>query len=74
MEARTTKEYCFNALILSVSLCLFFPSFVSVALAQQPTDERAISSSELAKDNLDRVAASEAQITAVLNANPGLFV
>ena len=37
-------------------------------------DGRAISASELAKDNLDRVAASEAQITAVLNANSGLFV
>ena len=35
---------------------------------------QAISTSELAKDNLDRVAASESQITTVLNANPGLFV
>jgi protein involved in polysaccharide export with SLBB domain len=51
-----------------------FPSLIAVALAQQPTDERVVSSSELAKDNLDRVAASEAQITAVLNTNPGLFV
>jgi polysaccharide export outer membrane protein len=31
-------------------------------------------SSELAKENLDRVAASEAQIAAVLRTNPGLFV
>ena len=74
MEARTTKECSFNAAVLSVSLCLLFPSFAAVARAQQPTDERVISNSELAKDNLDRVAASEAQITAVLNANPGLFV
>ena len=44
------------------------------AFAQQPTEDWAISASELAKDNLDRVAASESQITAVLNANPGLFV
>ena len=72
--ALTTKEPSFSAAILSVSLCLFFPSFVAVAVAQQPTDERVISSSELAKDNLDRVAASEVQITAVLNANPGLLV
>jgi polysaccharide biosynthesis/export protein len=47
-----------------------------MALAQKaavgPTN--IISSSELAKDNLDRVAASESQIIAVLNANPGLFV
>ena len=33
-----------------------------------------IPASELAKDNLDRVAAAESQIRAVLNANPGLFV
>jgi hypothetical protein len=31
-------------------------------------------SSELAKDNLDRVAASETQIAGLLSANPGLLV
>src|SRR5260370_7401302 len=47
----------------------------SVSFAQKPgNQESALSGSELAKDNLGRVAASESQITAVLNANPGLFV
>jgi protein involved in polysaccharide export with SLBB domain len=51
-------------------LCL-----AEIALAQQPSNhENALSSSELAKDNLGRVAASESQITTVLNVNPGLFV
>jgi polysaccharide biosynthesis/export protein len=49
--------------------------WVSTAFAQQVGIQPAeISASELAKDNLDRVGASESQITAVLNANPGLFV
>jgi polysaccharide biosynthesis/export protein len=52
-------------------LCLRPTAFAQQAAAG-PTD--IISSSELAKDNLDRVAASEEQIDAVLNANPGLFV
>src|SRR5438309_3126551 len=47
----------------------------STTFAQQATgQDSTISASELAKDNLERVAASEAQITAVLTANPGLFV
>ena len=57
--------------ILIACLCLG-----PTAFAQQPAagPTSIISSSELAKDNLDRVAASEEQINAVLNANPGLFV
>jgi len=56
--------------VLVACLC-----FGGTALAQQrESRERAISTSELAKDNLDRVAASDSQITGVLNANPGLFV
>ncbi len=59
-----------------LTMCLYaFPFFlVTYAFAQQPTEDRTVSASELAKDNLDRVAASESQITAMLNANPGLFV
>ena len=52
-------------------LCLGQTAFAQQAAAG-PTN--IISGSELAKDNLDRVAASEGQINAVLNANPGLFV
>jgi hypothetical protein len=45
------------------------------AFVQQATAQaNIISSSDLAKENLDQVSASEVQITAVLNANPGLFV
>ena len=69
------NERNFRAIILSACLCassLFF--FSDCALAQQSAEDRTISNSELAQDNLDRVAASESQITAVLNANPGLFV
>lgn len=44
------------------------------AVAQGPSGESALSASELAKDNLERVAASESQINAVLRTNPGLFV
>jgi polysaccharide export outer membrane protein len=60
--------------VLSICLCVWSLFLVTGAFAQQATDGRPISASELAKDNLDRVAASEPQITAVLNANPGLFV
>ena len=69
------NERNFRAIILSVCLCASSPFlFSGGALAQQPAEDQTISNSELAKDNLDRVAASESQITAVLNANPGLFV
>src|SRR5438445_618989 len=47
----------------------------STTFAQQGTgQDSTIAASELAKDNLERVAASEAQITAVLTANPWLVV
>ena len=51
-----------------ISICLL--CFLVQAFGQQSS----ISTSELAKDNLARVAASQAQIAAVLGANPGLFV
>src|SRR5580704_9909451 len=70
---KVNKNGSTGAAVLSV--CLYALYFLVIpASAQQPTEDRTISASELAKDNLDRVAASEAQITAVLNANPGLFV
>lgn len=47
---------------------------VSAFAQRPPAQDNVFSASELAKENLDRVSASEAQITAVLNANPGLFV
>jgi protein involved in polysaccharide export with SLBB domain len=56
----------FSLLIISVA-----------AFAQEKetrTDKSNTQTSELAKDNLDRVAASEAQIAAVLKGNPGLLV
>jgi len=68
------KKRSFGTAILSVSLCLLLSSLVPLLPAQQRIEDRTISASELAKDNLERVAASESQITAVLNANPGLFV
>ena len=62
--------------IAIVSICLFALLFLldRRVFAQQAAANQAISVSELAKDNLDRVAASESQITAVLNGNPGLLV
>jgi len=62
-----------NCLVFRVCMgCLLLGS---TTFAQQATgQDSTISASELAKDNLERVAASEAQITAVLTANPGLFV
>lgn len=44
------------------------------SFARQAPQGQGISASELAKDNLERVAASESQIIGVLNANPGLLV
>src|SRR5256885_16482711 len=55
------------------AICLCALSFLVIPASAQ-TQDTTISASELAKDNLDRVAASEGQITAVLNANPGLFL
>jgi polysaccharide export outer membrane protein len=64
-----------NLRVAVISAVVCASSFLSIpAFAQQSADDHSISASELAKDNLDRVAASESQITAVLNANPGLFV
>ncbi len=74
MIVPVTKGATFRTAVLLMCLCALSFFLVTYAFAQQPTENQAISASELAKDNLDRVAASEAQITAVLNANPGLFV
>ena len=48
----------FRRTIVSVSVCLMLPSFVTLVCAQQRPDGQALTASELAKDNLDRVAAS----------------
>src|ERR1700686_1820845 len=56
-------------------VCAFFLSLQpGLCAPQSDTPNRTISGSELAKDNLDRVAASESQIAAVLNGSPGLLV
>ncbi len=69
-----TKERSVRKIVIAICLCALLSFLVTGALAQQPTGNQTISNSELANDNLDKVAASESQITAVLNANPGLFV
>jgi protein involved in polysaccharide export with SLBB domain len=69
-----TKGRNLKTAVFAIYLYALFFFHVSYAFAQQPTENQTISASELAKDNLDRVAASESQITGVLNANPGLFV
>src|SRR6266571_9552811 len=74
MIVLVTKGRNLRTAVLSMCLCALSFFLVTCAFAQQPRENQAISASELAKDNLDRVAASESQITAVLNANPGLFV
>src|SRR5260370_38872320 len=74
MIGLVTRGRNLRTAMFSMCLCALSCFLATYALAQQLTDDRAISASELAKDNLDRVAASESQITAVLNANPGLFV
>jgi polysaccharide biosynthesis/export protein len=71
---RLHTSVTFRTAVLAILACALSSFPVAPLFAQQPRDDRAISASELAKDNLERVAASEAQITAVLNANPGLFV
>ena len=77
MQARLivllTRERSFRIALVSICFCTLLSLLATDAFAR-PQGDQVISASELAKDNLDRVAASESQITAVLNANPGLFV
>ena len=73
-ESSCLRSASFGTLLLA---CTFIGcvAFGLSAFAQRPpAQDNVFSASELAKENLDRVSASEAQITAVLNANPGLFV
>jgi polysaccharide biosynthesis/export protein len=58
--------------LVFLGLCVSF-LFLSAASAQERASQDS-TASELARGNLDRVAASESQITAVLNANPGMLV
>jgi len=69
-----TRERSFRIAAVSICFCALLLLLSTRGFARQATQDQVISASELAKDNLDRVAASESQITAVLNANPGLFV
>lgn len=71
VSAAVRERRSLRRAVLSLSLCALS---VPCAFAQRPTEPGSISSSELTKDNLDKVAASESQITSVLNANPGLLV
>jgi polysaccharide biosynthesis/export protein len=68
-----TRERSFRIAFVSICFCALLSLLATHAFAR-PQGDQVISASELAKDNLDRVAASEAQITAVLNADPGLLV
>ena len=78
MQARLivllTRERSFRITAVSICFCALLLLLGTRGFARQAAPGQAISASELAKDNLDRVAASESQITMVLNANPGLFV
>ena len=78
MQARVivvgTRERSFRMAAVSICFCASLLFVGTHVFARQAAQDSAISASELAKDNLDRVAASESQITAVLSANPGLFV
>jgi hypothetical protein len=66
------RRILFSWLAVLACAVLFFGTKTS---AQESRDQNgSVPSSELAADNLDRVGASEGQITAVLNANPGLLV
>ena len=69
-----TRERSSRITAVSICFCALLALLSTRGFARQAPQDQAISASELAKDNLDRVAASESQITAVLNANPGLFV
>ncbi len=69
-----TRERSFRITAVSICFCALLLLLSTRGFARQAAQDQLFSASELAKDNLDRVAASESQITAVLNANPGLFV
>src|SRR5579872_3931364 len=70
---RILRAPSWRSLVLGLGIACLFVS--PMASAQQGRgQDNALSNSELAKDNLERVAASEGQITTVLNANPGLIV
>ncbi len=66
------------ALVVIAAAAAVFLFSCDVAAQQSANDvvthTSAASLSELTNDNLDRVAASTAQIAEILNANPGLFV
>jgi protein involved in polysaccharide export with SLBB domain len=60
--------------LLLLALLPACPSLTNKIFAQEQAGGGALSASELAKENLDRVAASEGQISAILSANQGLLV
>src|ERR1700674_4770034 len=57
-----------------LGLCTSLFLLRGISAQDREAQDKTASSSELAKGNLDRVAASESQITTVLNANPGMLV
>lgn len=73
-ECQGGKACRLRVVVLSICICVSSLSAAKDALAQQPGEDRAVSASELARDNLNLVAAAQSQITTVLNANPGLLV
>jgi polysaccharide biosynthesis/export protein len=66
------KKMLSRLAFLGLSVSLFLSSGASAQ--ERANQDSTTSGSELARGNLDRVAASESQVTTVLNANPGLLV
>lgn len=73
-ESSFLRSASFGTLLLACTFIGCVALGLSALAQRPPAQDNVFSASELAKENLDRVSASEAQITAVLNASPGLFV
>ena len=71
---RTRRVRCRELLWLCIWVFTFLFGAATFAQQQRPSGNGLVPSSDLASDNQERVAASEAQIVAVLNGDPGLLV
>jgi protein involved in polysaccharide export with SLBB domain len=70
-DPRTARHFVQAIAFVALVTCVVTASAQEQRIASESDGKR---SSELAKDNLDRVAASEPQIAGLLSANPGLLV
>jgi protein involved in polysaccharide export with SLBB domain len=75
----TNRKTAYWRVVLQIVCVIAFGvTMISAATSAQEKENReqtgSPQSSELAKDSLDRVAASQSQIVAILNANPGLLL